>query len=310
MISGCSLLLLLLPCSALAGGTITVNIKDLVAVSGIESLNIQGNYHHQITNKVAGRASYVFNKDRLFPAAIAASTSTDTNFGRLQGAVAVDPQEMSANFEATLRSEELGAFSTSFKANEEMGGVLGPLRWTSNPVAFPFALKEPTPMVIAISHDVTTKEGHLSIAAKLNNNLDGKLMLPSGGDPVAMLVASHSPDKHSDIRVSARVLDLLGSGVGNGAVGVTYRRDLDTVQPRQIANGIYRTSLFLPCLLAQGSGSRVTLEGKDTGDFGWSLSNTSRRMTLILSGRGRFARRRGGGGVSSTVSLRQSFRFF
>lgn len=46
-------------------------------------------------------------------------------------------------------------------------------------------------MVIAISHDVTTKEGHLSIAAKLNNNLDGKLMLPSGGDPVAMLVASH-----------------------------------------------------------------------------------------------------------------------
>lgn len=46
-------------------------------------------------------------------------------------------------------------------------------------------------MVIGISHDVNTKEGHLSIAAKLNNNLDGKLMLPSGGDPVATLVASH-----------------------------------------------------------------------------------------------------------------------
>lgn len=54
--------------------------------------SFSGNYDHQITNKVAGRASYVFNKDRLFPAAIAASTSTDTKFGRLQGAVAVDPQ--------------------------------------------------------------------------------------------------------------------------------------------------------------------------------------------------------------------------
>lgn len=77
------------------------------------------------------------------------------------------------------------------KLYQQTGGVLGPLRWTSNPVAFPFALKEPTPMVIGISHDVNTKEGHLSIAAKLNNNLDGKLMLPSGGDPVATLVASH-----------------------------------------------------------------------------------------------------------------------
>lgn len=44
--------------------------------------------------------------------------------------------------------------------------------------------------------------------------------------------AAYSPDKDSDIRVSARVLDLLGSGIGKGAVGVTYRRDLDTVQVR------------------------------------------------------------------------------
>lgn len=32
------------------------------------------------------------------------------------------------------------------------------------------------------------------------------------------------------MRASASVLDLLGSGVGKGAVGVTYRRDLETVQ--------------------------------------------------------------------------------
>lgn len=44
--------------------------------------------------------------------------------------------------------------------------------------------------------------------------------------------AAYSPDKDSDIRASARVLDLLGSGIGKGAVGVTYRRDLDTVQVR------------------------------------------------------------------------------
>ena len=44
--SGSSLLsrvmCLLLPSSALAGGSVSVHIKDLVAVSGIESLNIQG----------------------------------------------------------------------------------------------------------------------------------------------------------------------------------------------------------------------------------------------------------------------------
>lgn len=52
----------------------------------------------------------------------------------------------------------------------------------------------------------------------------------NGVDIFVALFVCRSPDKHSDIRVSARVLDLLGSGVGNGAVGVTYRRDLDTVQ--------------------------------------------------------------------------------
>lgn len=60
----------------------------------------------------------------------------------------------------------------------------------------------------------------------------------------------------------------------------------------------------------QGSSSRVTLEGKDTGDFAWSLSNTSKRMTLVLAGRGRVAQRGGSSGVASTVSLRQSFRLF
>lgn len=58
-------------------------------------------------------------------------------------------------------------------------------------MAFPFAVREATPMVIAISHDVKTKEGFVSLAAKLNSNFDGKLMLPSQGNPVATLVGSH-----------------------------------------------------------------------------------------------------------------------
>lgn len=69
--------------------------------------------------------------------------------------------------------------------------MLGPVKWTSKPVAFPFALGEATPMVIGIAHDINTKEGHLSITAKMNSNFDGKLMLPSEGDPVATLMASH-----------------------------------------------------------------------------------------------------------------------
>lgn len=44
--------------------------------------------------------------------------------------------------------------------------------------------------------------------------------------------ATHSPDKASDIRASANVLDLVGSGFGKGAIGVTYRRDLDAVAVR------------------------------------------------------------------------------
>lgn len=63
-------------------------------------------------------------------------------------------------------------------------------------------------------------------------------------------------------------------------------------------------------LCVQGSSSRVTLEGKDTGDFAWSLSNTTKRMTLVLSGRGRFTPRGVGERVASTVSLRSSFRLF
>lgn len=72
--------------------------------------------------------------------------------------------------------------------------MLGPLKWMSNPMSFPFAVQEATPMVIAIAHDVNTKEGHVSIAAKLNSNFDGKLMLPSQGNPVATLVGSHRYD--------------------------------------------------------------------------------------------------------------------
>lgn len=74
---------------------------------------------------------------------------------------------------------------------QQTGGILGPLRWTSKIVPFPFAMGEPTPMVIGVAHDIRTKEGHLSLAAKLSSNFDGKLMLPSEGDPVATLVASH-----------------------------------------------------------------------------------------------------------------------
>lgn len=36
------LLLSLLPCSALAGGTVSLSIADLGAVTGVESFNIQG----------------------------------------------------------------------------------------------------------------------------------------------------------------------------------------------------------------------------------------------------------------------------
>lgn len=72
-----------------------------------------------------------------------------------------------------------------------------------------------------------------------------------------------------------------------------------------------RARVRLPwCAVCKGSSSRVTLEGKDTGDFAWSLSNTTKRMTLVLSGRGRFPRRGEFGDVVSTVSLRQSFRIF
>lgn len=65
------------------------------------------------------------------------------------------------------------------------------MKWVSNPMAFPFAVKEVTPMMITIAHDVNTKEGHVSLAAKLNSNFDGKLMLPSQGNPVATLIGSH-----------------------------------------------------------------------------------------------------------------------
>lgn len=48
----------------------------------------------------------------------------------------------------------------------------------------------------------------------------------------SVLFAAHSPDKASDIRASANVLDLVGSGFGKGAIGVTYRRDLDAMPVR------------------------------------------------------------------------------
>lgn len=267
----------------------SVSIADLGAMNGVESLNFKGNYDCQLGEKVTGKAAYTLNKDRFRPSGLTACSSVDTDYGKLQGSVTVDPQDKIALVDATLRNEQFGAFSTSYKASDKSGGVLGAFKWTSNPIAFPFALGEPTPMVLSGSHDVNTKEGQLSIAAKLNSNLDGKLLLPSEGDPIVTLVGSHSPDKDSDIRISANVFDLAGQGLGMGAVGVTYRRDLDAVP---------------------GSTSRVTLEGKDTGDFAWSLSNTSKRMTLVLSGRGRFAKKGSGEAGSSTVSLKQSFSLF
>lgn len=48
--------------------------------------------------------------------------------------------------------------------------------------------------------------------------------------------AIHSPDKDSDVRVSARVLDLVDSGIGKGAVGVTFMRDLETAPVRGSSN--------------------------------------------------------------------------
>ncbi len=88
-------------------------------------------------------------------------------------------------------SQPLFSFFATLCQYRQTGGVLGPLKWTSNPMAFPFAVQETAPMVIAISHDVKTKEGFVSLAAKLNSNFDGKLMLPSQGNPVATLVGSH-----------------------------------------------------------------------------------------------------------------------
>ncbi|CAM9731614.1 unnamed protein product, partial [Scytosiphon promiscuus] len=316
-----ALLLLLAPHCAWAGGSVSINIKDLGAIEGVKSLDIRGNYDGRIADKFNGKASYVFNKDRFVPAGLSASSSADTSFGKVVGTVTVDPQGKAALVEGAIRNEELGTFSTTVKANEKTGGVLGPLKWMSNPMSFPFAVQETTPMVINIAHDVNTKEGHVGIAAKLNSNFDGKLMLPSQGDPVVTLVGSHSPDKASDIRASANVLELMGGGVGKGAIGMSYRRDLDAVPVRKFARlrppsttpasvSSRRTKIIHPYKLRQGSSSRVTLEGKDTGDFAWSLSNTSKRVTLVLSGRGRVARRGDGGGVASTVSLRQSFRLF
>lgn len=46
-------------------------------------------------------------------------------------------------------------------------------------------------MVIGIMHDVKTKEGQLTFSARLSNNIDGKLVLPAVGDPVATVIASH-----------------------------------------------------------------------------------------------------------------------
>lgn len=77
-------------------------------------------------------------------------------------------------------------------------------------MSFPFAVQEATPMVIAIAHDVNTKEGHVSIAAKLNSNFDGKLMLPSQGNPVATLVGSHRFDM---IRVIYERLECRGERI-------------------------------------------------------------------------------------------------
>lgn len=58
-------------------------------------------------------------------------------------------------------------------------------------MALPVAAGERIPMVISASHDVKSKEGFLSIAGKLNSNLDGKITLPTAGDAVISLIGSH-----------------------------------------------------------------------------------------------------------------------
>lgn len=45
-----------------------------------------------MTDKITGKASYVFNKDRAVPASVGAATSTETKLGTLFSTVAVDPQ--------------------------------------------------------------------------------------------------------------------------------------------------------------------------------------------------------------------------
>lgn len=61
------------------------------------------------------------------------------------------------------------------------------------------------------------------------------------------MCAAHSPDKASDIRASANVLDLVGSGFGKGAIGVTYRRDLDAM-PVSVIYRVHVPSASVPRL--------------------------------------------------------------
>lgn len=51
-----------------------------------------GSYDYQMTERLNGKASYVFNKDRFMPAGLSATTTTDTAHGTLISTASVDPQ--------------------------------------------------------------------------------------------------------------------------------------------------------------------------------------------------------------------------
>ncbi len=86
-----------------------------------------------------------------------------------------------------------------------------------------------------------------------------------------------SPDKASDIRASANVLELAGSGFGKGAIGVTYRRDLDAmpVRVRSAALALPYPLSYLPFVL------RVLVQYKHTA-FCVSVARVSSRVSAYI----------------------------
>ncbi|CAM9295807.1 unnamed protein product [Choristocarpus tenellus] len=242
----------------------------------------------QLSDDVTAKMAYSFNKDRFMPSGLSATTFTDTSAGRLFSTFAVDPQAKKATLDATVLNSDYGTFSTSYVADGKEGGRFGPLMWKSLPMPFPFAkIGKPRPMSMSVKHDIAAKSVTINMAASICDNFDAKLDLLPEGEPVVTLIGSRRLDKDSVVRASGSMLDLLNSGVGKGALGVAYSRDLDT---------------------GSGSSSRVQLDTRDTGDFAWSLTNTTPRMTLVLFGKGKLWQ--GGEGKFSSVSIKQSLRLF